>query len=115
KDKISRVDIFSVKDSSYTEKYNAREHYVDSLRNKLKNAEEKVTLLTKKVQESKNKLYNEVNNLRNTDALYAFMDSNNITKKELTKAQRVLLSVNKIGIGRSWVDYSELTVKNVAV
>ncbi len=35
--------------------------------------------------------------------------------KEMPALQRMLLAVKQIGLGRSWIDYSELTVKNISL
>lgn len=103
------------KDSSYIEKYNKGKRDVDSLKEELKKSEIKLRSLKKGVQDSVNKIKNEINGLTTPDGLYAFMKKKNISKDEITKAQKILLAVNQIGIGKSWIDYSELTVKNVSL
>jgi hypothetical protein len=75
----------------------------------------KLNTLKKKMQDSVTQIKQEINNLKNGTELYAFMKRYHISKDSLTRAQRLLLSVNKIGVGRSWVDYSELTVKNISL
>ncbi|MFT3683036.1 MAG: hypothetical protein QM791_22440 [Ferruginibacter sp.] len=67
------------------------------------------------MSDSLNKLKNQINGIKNTDSLYAFMKQKGIEKDSISRVQQLLLSVNRIGIGRSWVDYSELTVKNISV
>ena len=111
----NRLPEISSKDSSYIEKYNRKKQAIVKIKDKIKLAETNARQLRKNVQDSINHLKNEINSLNNPEALYAFMDKKNISKDSLTKAQRILLSVNQIGIGRSWVDYSELTVKNVSL
>jgi len=69
----------------------------------------------KKVTDSVAQIRKEINSLSTGAGLYAFMRKHKLGKGGLTGAQRVLLSVNKIGIGRNWIDYSELTVKNISL
>jgi hypothetical protein len=104
-----------VKDSSHAERYNAKKQQLAKMVAELKSEETKLKQRKKAVQDSVSKFKGEINNLATAPDLYAFMKRNNIPREELTKAQRLLLSVNKIGIGRSWIDYSELTVKNVSL
>ncbi len=102
-------------DSSVKEKYNERKKQLEALKDKIKEAEINVKSAEKKIRDSVNKMNNEIHRVNNTDSLYAFMKRNKIPDEKLTKAQRLLLSVNQIGIGRTWVDYSELTVKNISL
>jgi hypothetical protein len=111
----NKLTDFSKKDSSYIEKFNQKKQEIQKIREKIKLAETNARQLRKNVQDSINHLKNEINGLNNPEALYAFMDKKHISKDSLTKMQRILLSVNQVGIGRSWLDYSELTVKNVSL
>lgn len=83
-----------------------------------KNIQDNVARLTlegKKIDDSINNIRKEINGLSNGPALYAFMRKYNIDKGQLSKTQKLLLSVNQIGLGRTYVDYSELTVKNISI
>ena len=103
------------KDSSVSEKYTARKKQYDSLKKELGATLAKTRLEKKKAQDSLNKVKAEINGLNTSTGLFAFMKKHGIAKNELTKAQRVLLNINQVGIGRSWLDYSELTVKNTSL
>lgn len=103
------------KDSTYQQKYERKKKELDSLQAVLKTNLAKTKQEKKKVQDSLNKIKTEINSLNTTAGLYSFMKKHGIAKSELTRAQRVLLAINQIGIGRSWIDYSELTVKNVSL
>jgi len=103
------------KDSSLLEKYNDKKQMLAKLQDTLKKEEGKIKQLNKRMQDSVNKVKAAIAGLKTTDGLMEFMKKNGIDKNELTKAQRVLLAVNQVGIGRSWVDYSELTVKNISL
>ncbi|MEO6231502.1 MAG: hypothetical protein ABJB11_21270 [Ferruginibacter sp.] len=103
------------KDSSYIEKYNKRKEDFEKLKNKVRTTESKLRETKKKIEDSISRIKQQVNAIKSTDSLYSFMNKNGIDKSELTKAQKVLLSVKKVGIGRNELDYSELTVKNISL
>ncbi len=103
------------KDSSRIKRYAAKKKELEKLQSELKAQESTIKLHRKKIQDSITIIRQQINSLNSADGLYAFMKRNHMSKDSLTKVQRLLLSINKIGIGRSWVDYSELTVKNVSL
>lgn len=105
----------SIEDSSFADKYNHRKQKLDDLFKKIKKAEESLRLSKNKSKDSVEKIKSDINKIASVDSLYDYMKRNNIPKDSLTKAQRILLSINQVGIGRSWVDYSELTVKNISL
>lgn len=105
----------AIKDSSLLEKFNKKKNELAKLQQELKKYNADAKKLKKAVTDSINTIKREINSLNSTAGLYDFMKKHDISKNELTKAQRVLLSINQIGIGRSWVDYSELTVKNISL
>jgi len=104
-----------IKDSSMLDKINAKKLELQKLQATLKQDEANVRQEQKKVQDSIARIKQEINGLKTNEGLYAFMKRHGISKDSLTKAQRLLLSVRKVGIGRNWIDYSELTVKNVSL
>lgn len=103
------------KDSTVTEKINAKRAELTKLESDLKKQEQKLQREKKNVQDSLNTIKREISSLNSGAGLYAFMKRHHISKDSLTRTQRFLLAVNKIGIGRSWLDYSELTVKNISL
>lgn len=102
-------------DGSTLKKYNSKKEELAKLEKDIKQTAAKVNQLKKGIQDSVNKIKKEISSLKSGPGLYAFMKKKNISNKELTDAQKILLSVNQIGIGRTWVDYSELTVKNISL
>jgi hypothetical protein len=74
-----------------------------------------VKKLKKAAADSVAALKREINALASSASVKKFMKQRGIGKDRFTKAQRLLTAVNQIGIGRSWVNYSELTVKNVSI
>jgi hypothetical protein len=104
-----------IKDSSTEDKIKAKKKELQQLESEIKKDADKVKAEKKHVADSIAQIKREINSLNSGAGLYAFMKRNNMSKDSLTKGQRLLLSVNKIGIGRNWIDYSELTVKNVSL
>jgi hypothetical protein len=102
-------------DSSLAEKFAAKKEVLAQKQAALKETAAKLKQAKKNVQDSVAHIRQEINSLGSGAGLYAFMKRHGIGKDKLTKGQRLLLSVNKIGIGRSWIDYSELTAKNVSL
>lgn len=88
---------------------------ITKLEDTVKNFTNRLKKEQKKITDSVYTIRQEINSLTTGPGLYAFMKKHNLGKGQLTKAQRILLSVNQVGIGRNWVDYSELTVKNISL
>ena len=97
------------------DEFEAKSRELATLREELRLCGDKISALKKNVQDSFNSLNKQVNGLRHASEVFDFMRKNGIGKNELTKAERLMLSVNRVGIGRAWVDYSELTVKNISL
>lgn len=102
-------------DSSLTAKYDARKQKLADLLVEIKKNETQLMQQRKNIRDTLNKINNQVAALQNSADLFSFMEEKGISKKELTKAQRLLLSVNQVGIGKSWINYSDLTVKNISL
>jgi hypothetical protein len=113
--KIQKDKFLYAKDSSKLEKYNAKKEQLVKLKEQIKSDEAKISKLKKNVLDSVNKIKRDIAALQTPYGLFSFMKQKGIAKNELTKAERLLLSVNQVGIGRTYVDYSELTVKNISL
>lgn len=101
--------------NSVAKKINTRKEELKKLEARIKTEENTIRELKKTAQDSLNNLKREINSLNTTASLYDFMKRNGISKDSLTKAQKLLLSFNQVGIGRIFLDYSELTVKNMSL
>jgi hypothetical protein len=101
--------------SSVVKKYNSKKEELAKLEKDIKQIAVKLNQVKKGIQDSVSKIKKEISSLKTGPGLYAFMKKKGIASKELTTAQKILLSVNQFGIGRTWVDYSELTVKNISL
>jgi hypothetical protein len=111
----ARAKEYIPRDSGALKKYNSKKEELVKLEKDIKQSTIKLNLLKKSIQDSVNKIKKEISSLGSGPGLYAFMKKNGISKNELSGTQKLLLSVNQIGIGRTWVDYSELTVKNISL
>jgi hypothetical protein len=102
-------------DSALATRYESKKKKLADLLVKIKKDENQIMILKKHISDSVNSINSKIASLHNSADLFSFMKENGISKNELTKAQRLLLSVNQVGIGRSWLNYSELTIKNVSL
>jgi hypothetical protein len=102
-------------DSTVSEKIQAKKQELAKLQSEVKQQEAKIRKEKQFVTDSVSKIKREISDLDNGPGIYAFMKRHNIGKDKLTRAERILLAINKISIGRAWIDYSELTVKNVSL
>jgi hypothetical protein len=100
---------------SAKDKIDAATKKMEEMRSKINRETAAIKKEQKKIADSINAIRNEINTLVSTAQLYEFMQKHKIDKSKLTKTQRVFLAINQLGIGRTWVDYSELTVKNISL
>jgi hypothetical protein len=85
------------------------------LKDSIQAVEKRLATAKKNITDTVNKIRKAISTATNPEALYTAMEKSGISKDQLTRAQRFLLSVRQVGIGRSWIDYSELTVKNISI
>jgi hypothetical protein len=112
-------DIKTVKDS--TGKFEVLKQY-EQKQMELKNALQELKSLDKKVKSVKKSILDSISMFRQqlakiTDAaaLKDFIREHKLDAKDLPKGWQTLSAINTIGIGRTWIDYSELTVKNISL
>ncbi|MFC4262082.1 hypothetical protein ACFOWM_04275 [Ferruginibacter yonginensis] len=68
-----------------------------------------------KILDSLRIIKSKINNIKDKSTLDEYIATNQLDNGALSKFQKFLLSVKQIGIGRTWIDYSELTVKNISL
>lgn len=102
-------------DTNAIKKYEEKKQETAKLEKEVKELYGKAAKVKKAALDSVNKIKAEINYLKTGAGLYSFMRKHHISKDSLSRMQRLLLSVNQVGIGRAWVDYSELTVKNISL
>jgi hypothetical protein len=89
---------------------------IQKLQKEVIDAQDKIFSFQKKLTDSVTLMKRQINQLNDPASMTDYIDKNDTTEKNrLTKAQNFLLSVDQIGIGRSWINYSELTVKNISL
>jgi hypothetical protein len=104
-----------LEDSSVTEKFLQKQKELDSMQNELETQSSSLVRKKRTVADSLNKLKSELNKVTTTAGLYNFMKSQGINRDSLSTTDKLLLSINKVSLGRSTVSYSELTVKNISL
>jgi hypothetical protein len=72
-------------------------------------------LYQKKITDSLQKVKKGIANITDKNSLNEYLHKTGGSIKEIPTLQRLLLSIKQIGLGRSWIDYSELTVKNISL
>ncbi|MDZ4792828.1 MAG: hypothetical protein SGI83_00985 [Bacteroidota bacterium] len=81
----------------------------------LKNYEGKIKSVKKTMQDSINLLKQQLSQIKDPAQLKIFIQQHKLNAKDLPKGWQTLAAINTIGIGRTWVDYSDLTVKNISL
>jgi hypothetical protein len=108
-------------DTAYINNNNARKSLNDVASNlekaerELKEYEDKVSKMRRTIQDSVKKLQQAIGRIKDPSALQNFLQKNGKDIGELPKGWKLISSIQQIGIGRSWIDYSELTVKNISL
>jgi hypothetical protein len=87
----------------------------DSLKLMLKQKEAEIIKAKKSAKDSLQKKMAFINKLKTPADLKNYIKENKFADSLMTKGQKILLAVRQIGIGRSWIDYSDLTVKNISL
>lgn len=111
---LNKSGIDSTKDT-YAKKLADKKKELEREEAELRKCEKKIAEAKRDVQKIRDKIYKEINQINDPSALSNFIRKNNVDTKELPKGYKTLLAINKIGLGRNWIDYSELTVKNVSL
>lgn len=95
-------------------KYKRQKQVLKDLQDKYKTAQADLDKYEKKVRDN---IYDAQQKIRNIKNLEELKDYHLLYEPEekLPKYWSVLSSVKSVGIGRSWVDYSALTVRNIAL
>ncbi len=92
-----------------------KKEQLEKLQKEAAQTEQKLKLYQKGITDSLQKLKRVITSITDKDKLEDFLRKSGGSMKELPALQRLLLSVKQIGLGRSWIDYSELTVKNISL
>lgn len=120
KDSLFDIDSTKIKqaDSLYTsfaEKIQKKRQLADSIKKRILVVEKSIQKLQSTYRDSLYNLKKKVAAITDRNSLEDYLKTTDKTSKNLSGLQKILVSVESIGIGRTWLDYSELTVKNVAL
>lgn len=88
---------------------------LDSARKEAAQYEKQLKGVQRTLKDSLQVIRQEISGLKNSGELTAYIRKKQLDAGELPKGWQALSSIRTIGIGRSWVDYSELTVKNISL
>jgi hypothetical protein len=112
KRKLITDSIQKTKTAAYIEK---QKKELEKARKELKEYEKKLAGAKKSFSDSLTKIKQEIARLNDLQGIREFINQKKLDAKELPKGWQALTAIRSVGIGRSWVDYSELTVKNISL
>lgn len=88
---------------------------LEKLQNEATQAEQRLKTFQKKITDSLQYAKRLIAGITDETKLEAYLRKTGGRVKDMPALQRMLLAVKQIGLGRSWIDYSELTVKNISL
>ena len=106
-DSLARNDLLS--------EYKKKQEELKKIRQDLKGYEKIIKGLQKGLQDSIALLKQELSRMRDPAQINNFIRGHHLSYKDLPKGWQAFTSIEQIGIGRTWVDYSDLTVKNISL
>ncbi|MBO9204516.1 MULTISPECIES: hypothetical protein [Niastella] len=95
--------------------YALRKQQIDSLRARIVVLERLIKTAKGKSQESINKTVREIDQAKSPAQLKKVMEENHIADTILPKGYKTLMAIRSFGVGRTVVNYSELSAKNISV
>lgn len=95
--------------------YNHRKQQADSLRARIVALQQMIKAAKGQSQDAVNKICRDIEQAKSPAKLKEIMDENHIGDSMLTKGYKTLMAVRSFGVGRSVVNYSELSAKNISV
>lgn len=90
---------------------------IDSIQKQLNQFHQKIAAIQKNIKDTLEQKKQEINKITSGEKLKQFIQNNKQKNAldSLTRFQKILYSINKVGLGRTWIDYSDLTVKNLSL
>jgi hypothetical protein len=101
--------------SKIEQKIAAKQKEFDKYLQEVSKIENKLKLVQKKYRDSIQNLIAKLNAVKDVNSLQQYIRLSKNDSNRLSSLQKLLLSIQQIGIGRSWLNYSDLTVKNVSL
>lgn len=96
-------------------RYRKKKEELDRLIKETTQYGEKIKSVKKDLQDSLALLKQKLARIKDPAELKKFIKENKLSSKDLPKGWQALSSINAIGLGRTWVDYSELTVQHISL
>lgn len=88
---------------------------IDSLNKQLSVLKQNIGVEQKKTFDSLITIKQKITKIANSNQLESFSRAYENYGEKLTGMQKIFSSITQFGIGRTWIDYSELSVKNIAL
>lgn len=101
--------------TSIYKQYEQKKHQADSLRTRIAALQQMVKAAKGKSQEEVNKVCSDIEQAKDPAKLSAVMEKHHIGDSMLPKGYKILMAIRSFGVGRSVVNYSELSAKNISV
>jgi len=95
--------------------YQDKKKHIDSLEKQLTVLQQQYSLLKEGMNYDADQIKREIDQAKNVQELKAKMKDIGIPDTVLPKGYTTLLAIRSFGIGRSMVDYSELSAKNISI
>lgn len=95
--------------------YKSRRQQADSLRARIVSLQQMIKAAKGQSQESVNRVCREIEQAKSPARLKEIMHENNIGDTILPKGYKTLMAIRSFGVGRTVVNYSELSAKNISV
>ncbi|AEV99277.1 hypothetical protein Niako_2946 [Niastella koreensis GR20-10] len=109
---LAKLDIDT---SNIEAAYNKRKQQVDSLQARVVALQKMIKAAKGQSQESVNKVLREIDQAKSPATLKEIMEENHVEDTVLPKGYKTLMAIRSFGVGRSVVNYSELSAKNISV
>ncbi|OQP59647.1 hypothetical protein A3860_36835 [Niastella vici] len=109
---IARLNLDS---SSIYKQYTEKKAQADSLRNRIVVLQQMVKTANQRSRQSVDKVCNDIESAKSPARLKQIMEENHIGDSILPKGYKTLMAIRSFGIGRTVVNYSELSAKNISV
>ncbi len=115
---LGKVSRLSVTDSVYLKVLTRRDdyrHQRDSLQALLAGKTKQYQALNTRINSQKSYLLDVLQHSKNNKELIDALDAMNLPDSVLPRGYKTLLAIRTVGIGRTLLDYSELTAKNISI
>ena len=95
--------------------YTQRKQQLDSLQKRIIALQQMIKTTTRQSQEAVAKVCHDIELAKNPAKLKEIMDDHHISDSSLPKGYKTLMAIRSFGVGRTVVNYSELSAKNISV